>query len=62
MVKIINIETTTQDQIQTELNTQIIIENVPFKILGIDINQTNVLEIPHITATETIQIIEIDNI
>ena len=62
MVKIINIETTTQHQIQTELNTQIIIENIPFKILGIDINQTNVLEIPHITATETIQIIEIDNI
>ena len=62
MVKIINIETTTQHQIQTELITQIIIENIPFKIRGIDINQTNVLEIPHITATETNQIIEIDNI
>ena len=59
IVKLINRETTTQDQIQTEAITQIIIQTV--RILRIYIVQTTTLEFLHIIENETILIIEKDS-
>ena len=60
-VKITNIEIIIQDQTQTEVITQIIIEIVLIQTLEIDINQTTVLKIPHIIKMGKNQTIEIDN-
>ena len=61
IVKITNIETNTQYQIQTEVIRQIMIGTVTIQTLGIDIIQTIVLEIPHKIETGITQAIEIDN-
>ena len=60
-VKTINNEVNIQDQTQTEVTTQIIIEIVLIQTLEVDIIQTTVPEIPHINEAGTTQTISIDN-
>ena len=61
IVQTISFKATAQDQTQTEVFIQIITETVRIQMLGKDIIQRTVLEIPHKIESKTTGIIEIDS-